>query len=92
MKKKSITNSKKYVGGHIVAVVGYDDAEQYWICKNSWGSEWGENGYFKIKYGECKIDSPFHCLYFKSCSKSINLNIVNFINILNRFPLLNNLF
>lgn len=85
-------NSNKYIGGHIVSIVGYDDAGQYWICKNSWGSEWGEDGYFKINYGECKIDSPFHCLYFKSCSKSINLEVFNFLNILNRFPLLKNLF
>jgi len=81
-------DSNNYIGGHIVAIVGYDDAEQYWICKNSWGTEWGEDGYFKIKYGECGIDSPFHCLYFKSCSKSINLEIINFLNILYQFSLL----
>ena len=45
------------VGGHCVCVVGYNDAQQYWICKNSWGSNWGESGYFRIAYGQCGIDS-----------------------------------
>ncbi len=28
----------------------------YWICANSWGPEWGEDGFFKIKMGEGGID------------------------------------
>jgi hypothetical protein len=37
-------------GGHLVALVGYDDNQQCWICKNSWGENWGEKGWFKIAY------------------------------------------
>ncbi len=44
-------------GGHCVCVVGYDDAQGCWICKNSWGTRWGENGFFRIAYGDCGIDS-----------------------------------
>lgn len=53
-------------GSHAVVILGYDDAQQCWICKNSWGTGWGinigahfneEDGYFKIGYGECGIDS-----------------------------------
>lgn len=44
-------------GGHCILVVGYSQAEGCWICKNSWGSEWGDAGFFKIAYGECGIDS-----------------------------------
>jgi C1A family cysteine protease len=44
-------------GGHAVAIVGYDDAESCWICKNSWGADWGEQGFFRIAYGECEIDA-----------------------------------
>lgn len=37
---------------HTVSVVGYSDLGNYWIGKNSWGTGWGENGYFKINYSE----------------------------------------
>ena len=44
-------------GGHCVSIVGYNDNPGYWICKNSWGKGWGEQGFFNIAYGECGIDS-----------------------------------
>ena len=34
--------SGSFIGGHAVVIVGYDDANQCWICKNSWGTGWGE--------------------------------------------------
>ncbi|MBD9541738.1 hypothetical protein IB276_20035 [Ensifer sp. ENS04] len=48
-----------FLGGHAVCVVGYNDDEECWIVKNSWGSEFGERGYFRIKYRECMIDTSF---------------------------------
>ena len=32
---------------------------KYWLCANSWGPKWGEDGYFRILRGtdECKIES-----------------------------------
>ncbi len=36
---------------HMINLVGWDDAGQYWILRNSWGSWWGESGYMRIKYG-----------------------------------------
>ena len=45
----AMKNSDIFIGGHAVAVVGYDDTEGYWICKNSWGKSWGENGFFRIR-------------------------------------------
>jgi hypothetical protein len=40
------------VGGHAVLLAGYDDSGQYFIVKNSWGTGWGESGYFRIAYSE----------------------------------------
>ena len=40
---------------HAVTMVGYghDDSQDkdYWIVKNSWGKNWGEDGYFRIRRG-----------------------------------------
>ncbi len=49
--------SATYEGGHGIVIVGYydDGVDRYWICKNSWGTGWGDNGYFNIKMGECEI-------------------------------------
>ncbi|MBN2335896.1 peptidase C1 [Candidatus Bathyarchaeota archaeon] len=46
-------------GYHAICVVGYSDEEECWICKNSWGTGWGDSGWFKIGYGECLIDTSF---------------------------------
>ncbi|MBN1879102.1 hypothetical protein JW823_03235 [bacterium] len=42
-------------GGHFVVMVGWNDAENSWICKNSWGSGWGESGYFRIRRDQVVI-------------------------------------
>jgi len=44
---------------HAALIVGWDDTacggEGAWICKNSWGENWGIDGFFYIKYGVCSI-------------------------------------
>jgi len=42
-------------GGHAVVIVGYDDVEHAWIVKNSWDTGWGDDGYFKILWGDSGI-------------------------------------
>jgi len=44
-------------GGHCVSLVGYDDSQSCWIAKNSWGTGWGEGGFFRIAYGECAMET-----------------------------------
>lgn len=44
--------SGSLAGGHAVLIVGYDDASQNFIVKNSWGIYWGESGYFRIAYSQ----------------------------------------
>ena len=41
---------EKQVGGHAVLAVGYDDASKRFIVRNSWGTGWGQKGYFTIPY------------------------------------------
>jgi C1A family cysteine protease len=46
---------------HVVMIVGWKDNPLvprggYWICKNSWGPEWGYDGFFNIAYGCLNID------------------------------------
>ncbi len=42
---------------HVAALVGWNDngGDGYWILRNSWGREWGENGYMRIKYNSAHV-------------------------------------
>jgi len=44
--------SRNKVGGHAVALVGFDDFKKAWLIKNSWGEDWGEKGYAWISYDD----------------------------------------
>ena len=44
--------SGTYQGGHGILLVGYNDAGQYFIAKNSWGTGWGMSGFFQIAYSQ----------------------------------------
>jgi C1A family cysteine protease len=46
-----------YQGGHAILIVGYQDDSTvdgggYFIVKNSWGTGWGESGYFNVAYSQ----------------------------------------
>jgi len=42
-------------GYHCICVVGYDDSQQCWLLKNSWGSNWGESGFCRLAYGQSDL-------------------------------------
>ncbi len=52
-----------YVAGHAILIVGWEDENQCWIVKNSWGSNWGENGYFRIRWGSCGMGKNIPFIY-----------------------------
>jgi len=39
-----------YLGGHEIACVGYNDAQQLFTIANSWGANWGDKGFCYIPY------------------------------------------
>lgn len=41
---------EQILGGHAVLIVGYDDSKSMFIVRNSWGSSWGQQGYFMMPY------------------------------------------
>lgn len=44
------TSGEQLLGGHAILIVGYDDATQRFLFRNSWGTEWGDKGYFTLPY------------------------------------------
>jgi len=80
-------NFNKYTGGvltqdesascggginHAVVIVGWDDAQSAWIVKNSWGTNWGDGGFFRIKYGVSNIGYGASFVTMKSLGKPEN--------------------
>nr|CDJ88696.1 unnamed protein product [Haemonchus contortus] len=58
-----VHTSGREKGAHAVKVVGWgvdkSDGTKYWIAANSWGRDWGEEGYFRILRGvnHCEFES-----------------------------------
>jgi hypothetical protein len=54
------------VGGHAIVLVGWgsQDGVAFWIARNSWGIEWGDQGYFRIRRGtnEVGIEANVICM------------------------------
>eukprot|EP01062_Namystynia_karyoxenos_P064558 TRINITY_DN5754_c0_g2_i1.p2 TRINITY_DN5754_c0_g2~~TRINITY_DN5754_c0_g2_i1.p2 ORF type:complete len:306 (+),score=127.98 TRINITY_DN5754_c0_g2_i1:84-1001(+) len=53
---------------HVISVVGYGSTaagQKYWIIRNSWGTYWGENGFFKLEAGtnQLGIETPKQCTW-----------------------------
>ena len=50
------------IGGHAVLIVGYDDDKKRILVRNSWGTEWGQQGYFWLSYDY--VSNPELCYDF----------------------------
>ena len=56
------TTGEQLLGGHAVLAVGYDDSTTQFLVRNSWGSGWGQDGYFTMPYPyltESNLSSDF---------------------------------
>ena len=61
---------------HAVNLVGYNDAGGYWIAKNSWGSSWNGDGFFKVGYGQCLIENY---VYYAQASSAAQWKISGYV-------------
>jgi C1A family cysteine protease len=55
-------HGEQLMGGHCVVAVGYDDAHQRFIVRNSWGTSWGMQGYCTMPYAylmDASLSSDF---------------------------------
>lgn len=85
----------KPIGGHAIEITGWgvENNIPYWQIKNSWGSEWGDEGFFKIirGYNECKIEENIFSVvpdFFYDNDNSVAQEIQKEINCENRLKYL----
>ena len=58
-------DSFKFNGQHIVKIVGWEkqtDGQEWWIVENTWGSDWGEDGYVRILASDKSTQLDFYAL------------------------------
>ena len=44
------TRRERLLGGHAVLLVGYNKSKKVFIARNSWGTSWGDRGYFYMPF------------------------------------------
>lgn len=70
------TKRTSFKGGHAMVVVGYDDDRQAFELMNSWGTDWGEDGFLWVKYKDFNkfVMSAYEIHYTKAAEEEIAEN------------------
>lgn len=71
--KELVYEPTRNVGAHMIVIVGWDDAKGAWLMRNSWGTDWGDDGYGWIKYGSNKIGMGAVWSEMRAPSQSYNV-------------------
>jgi len=69
-----------FSGWHHVSMLGWSDSDSCWTAKNSWGKNWGEEGYFRMAYGECSIEDFAIWMTPKTSHYPYIKNVVTILN------------
>lgn len=64
------TVKERILGGHAVLLVGYDKTRQVYIARNSWGTSWGDRGYFYMPFQV--IQNPYMSSDFWTIKTVVN--------------------
>jgi len=59
---------QEILGGHAVKIVGWGTDLQdgmlvsFWLCANSWGSDWGDDGYYRMQIANTMLETEYNHL------------------------------
>lgn len=77
---KGPEKDEEEIGGHAVEIMGWgreDDTDFWWVC-NSWGTDWGLSGFFKMKMdiAECELEK--NVVGFIPDFPTFNINMIRY--------------